>query len=88
MGRAGWVCGMRRAGGRDCSMRAVERAGGWFAMVAVGFAGLRRVGERAVRHGRCGVCGFAACGRAGRRRETGAVYSRFLIVSRDINCML
>ena len=38
------------------------------------------------------AAGFAglrrAGGRAGRRREAGVVYSRFLIVSRDINCML
>jgi hypothetical protein len=48
-------------------------------MVAAGFAGLWCAGGRTVRLGRGGVCRFAACG----RREAGAVYSKFLIVSRD-----
>jgi hypothetical protein len=64
-GRARWACGMRRAGARDCGVRAVERAGGRFAMVAAGFAGLRCAGGRTVRLGRGGVCRFAACGWAG-----------------------
>jgi hypothetical protein len=38
-----------------------------------------RAGGRAVRHGRGGICGLAVGG----RREAGAVYSKFLIVSRD-----
>jgi hypothetical protein len=58
-----------------------------------------RAGGRAVRHGRGGICGLAVCGReddspwsrqglqvsacGGGRREAGAVYSKFLIVSRD-----
>jgi hypothetical protein len=53
-GRAGWACGMRWAGGRSV------RGGCSGKIAACG-----RAGGRAVRHGRDGVCGFAACGRAG-----------------------
>jgi hypothetical protein len=48
-------------------------------MVAAGFAGLRCAGGMTVHLGRGGVCGV----RVGGRREAGAVYSKFLIVSRD-----
>jgi hypothetical protein len=65
-----------------------ERAGGRFAAAAAAAAGLRRAGGRAVgRRFTMVAAGFAglrrAGGRACGRREAGAIYIRFLIVSRD-----
>jgi hypothetical protein len=74
-GRARWACGMCRAGARDCGVRAVRHGRGGICGLAV--CG-REDGSPWSRRG-LHVCGV----RVGGRREAGAVYSKFLIVSRD-----
>jgi hypothetical protein len=68
------AAGLRRASGQFATAAAGLRRAGWMA------------GGSAVRRGRGGIaaCGRAVCGeRVGVGRRVGAVYNRFLIVSRD-----